>query len=281
MISILSFGSSQRGDSDSYSDRDLAVVAPKIVHKLIKWFIGNRNYAISFFTIKQLESMSHKGALFLQHLKMESSFVFDPLGRCSKLIKEAEFKVPNVNEVLKSKLNLKLALELDCCDRMVAVKIDLCYGLIRDLCIKLLARENCLEFSAVGIIKQIQDRYVVDEPMIDAFLNARKIKNCYRSQRTIENICMLSVIEGLGRLALVLGVSVAEKPRALLDVARDVDRLCASAYILLRVFEMLSDQISIDDKALRRWVVSPNAYSFSSKVMRKKLLDAIESSDAG
>lgn len=70
--SILIYGSSIRGNSDKYSDKDLLIVAEEYnVLNSLKDYYSQLGWSVSTYTYDKLNYLSINGYLFVKHLILE------------------------------------------------------------------------------------------------------------------------------------------------------------------------------------------------------------------
>lgn len=84
MYAIAEFGSTSRCTADKYSDRDLLVVCKKEFQSILYGRYSNNGYSVSLLTPEQLYYMKKRGALFIQHLKIEAKILVDADGQLAR-----------------------------------------------------------------------------------------------------------------------------------------------------------------------------------------------------
>lgn len=93
-FAIWLYGSCARGDVDRHSDRDVLVVgyAPTSELSFRLAALGS-GLSVSQYDWPEIEAMANYGSLFLHHLRLEGSCVFEPpgsLGRLTLLLEDLE-----------------------------------------------------------------------------------------------------------------------------------------------------------------------------------------------
>ena len=98
MHSVVLFGSQVSGGSDHNSDQDLLIACESMCKSELINYYGKKRYSVSAYTPKQLSLMKVHGSLFLQHLKMESTVLYDHDNLFSDFISSCDLRPPNDQE---------------------------------------------------------------------------------------------------------------------------------------------------------------------------------------
>ncbi len=102
------FGSIVRGDNDSLSDKDILIVDDCIsILSARKEVLESEGWSVASYTFKKLKALSDNGALFIQHLKQESSITHDKDNKLSDALRA--FK-PKHSYHVDLRANLQLAI---------------------------------------------------------------------------------------------------------------------------------------------------------------------------
>ena len=103
--SIAEFGSQLSSNFDKYSDKDLLIAAENIndLIKLHKQYTA-LGWSVSSYTYSKLKYLSHKGSLFLSHLKLNSNIIFDSENTFKQIIDE-HLQKENYNDELAGSIN--------------------------------------------------------------------------------------------------------------------------------------------------------------------------------
>ena len=81
------FGSAARGDSDSFSDRDLLIISEnETALRRLKSKYDSAGWSCTAYSWSRLQHAADQGSLFVQHLKQESKILADPSDRLAHLL---------------------------------------------------------------------------------------------------------------------------------------------------------------------------------------------------
>ena len=81
------FGSTARGDSDTFSDRDMLIVSNDETDlRLLKSKYNSAGWSCTAYSWSRLQGAANQGSLFVQHLKQESKILSDPSNRLAHLL---------------------------------------------------------------------------------------------------------------------------------------------------------------------------------------------------
>lgn len=94
------FGSAARGDADTMSDRDILIVDDNVtVLRERAKALTDEGWSVAAYTFAKLFALCGKGALFIQHIKLESSLLVDQDGRLERVLADFELRASYQNEI--------------------------------------------------------------------------------------------------------------------------------------------------------------------------------------
>jgi len=178
---IIEFGSQISGGVTKYSDKDLLVVCTPDKKNAYQRKYTEQGYSVSFYSPSQLKHMRLKGALFLQHLKLESNIVLDIGGDFQKFINNCDFILPNPLELERCITSIKEAVLSPANKLLDGWLSDYLYVLSRDYFVKYFATKGQLIFNANKLCSAIKEEFNLSNDSASAFLELRKNKSIYRN----------------------------------------------------------------------------------------------------
>ena len=176
------FGSLARGRVDSISDRDYLIVDDCPVRRRVrKRQLEYAGWSVAAYTWRRLERLSATGALFVQHLKLESKIVVDDGGRLRALLDSFS---PNSNysdEIAESKLLVALATSnlTNYAERLWAA--DVLAVAVRNIGVLTLAEQGIYEFDYTRIVHHLACAYDLSTSDIYMLMSLRHWKDVYRN----------------------------------------------------------------------------------------------------
>lgn len=181
MFAIVEFGSLTRKEDDPFSDRDLLIVCPSEYRKDYLNRYEKDGYSVSILTERQLFFMKEKGALFLQHLSLESKVIVDSDFEFTSFINTCKLVKPNLTELDTCQKSIEYLSAWPNSTELSAWKADFLFCLSRDYLIKRLAMEGAVAFGLKDIERIAKDIFMLrkDDFMFLSIL--RKVKAAYRS----------------------------------------------------------------------------------------------------
>jgi hypothetical protein len=266
------FGSASRGTADRLSDRDILIIDDDVELLRVRANeLKNQGWSVASYTFAKLEALAAKGALFIQHLKLEASISRDDGGRLLTLLREFE---PRTDYSSELRLNRQLA---DLC-RVVAdnprgalFAADVLFVSLRNWGVLWLAQQRRYVFSYEEILQGLRGHRMIDASSIGTLTKLRFLKCLYRSG---EKDCSGRAFDAVGDALRYLprehfpSVATIGAPDAILEAAAPFSN--ASAYVILRDVErrflaaeplLRSGLLNEEFSTLRRWIQNPRAYA--------------------
>lgn len=181
MFAIVEFGSLSRKENDPYSDRDLLIVCPWELRKVYLNCYEKEGYSVSLLTERQLFFMKEKGALFLQHLRLESRVILDLGFEFTSFINTCKLVKPNLTEIDVCQKSIEYLSTWPNTPALSAWKADFLFCLSRDYLIKRLALEGEVAFGLKDIERIAGGLFTLRKDDFMFLSTLRKVKAAYRS----------------------------------------------------------------------------------------------------
>jgi hypothetical protein len=185
MLSSCIFGSTARNSFDSYSDRDMLVVAPskrELVHGSRHWL--STGWSVANFTHQQISRMAARGSLFLQHLKQEAIIIRDDDGFLFSLMDRYQPKQEYEDE-LSDSIGLLHDLSRQRLDYWPTLcSADIAYVAIRNIAIARLASKGKYAFDYGDLIGYFGKEHCISTAKLTALRQLRLLKHSYRNRLT-------------------------------------------------------------------------------------------------
>jgi hypothetical protein len=262
MPSTCIFGSTARSRLDSYSDRDILVVAPSKRELHSESFrLSSEGWSVAAFTQTKIAEMAERGSLFLQHLKQEAIIVEDEGGFLASLMAKYRPKRDYEEELRDS---LKLLQDVSHPNQnywSTLCSADIAYIAIRNIAISRLAAEEIYMFDYNDLLDYFGGRCSISVAKLDALRALRVLKHSYRGRLTPE----------FPRDNFRLALEGAEELFGFSFLPPQVDRTEASGYRALRLLELqlvqrvdprYLDKMPADDPLAIAWALirDPRGY---------------------
>lgn len=287
MFAVAEFGSVVRKTNDIYSDRDLLIVSERLFHKALRLLYEAAGYTVSILTPNQLSAMQRRGSLFIQHLKLESTILFDEQGRFQSWLNDCEMVVPTDDEMARCSASLEFLYNWPNDPRLTGWKADVAYCVSRDFFIKYLARKSKLAFGIDDIEKALMDLGFLQISDFQLFSRLREFKALYRTGKDLpfdSESLLDTFFENLAsRLGLLKKGSEPDTIESYIislnkrnfNSTYEKLRSLEAAYLIVRSQGKYHPQ----DQILMKIITAPNAYG-SAQIRKKKeireyLLDVI------
>lgn len=183
MISICVFGSVARKNCDDLSDRDVLVVAPTVAEAEAsgeEW--RKEGWSLSPFARHQMQSMSERGALFIQHLKLEGVIVRDADSFLGTLFSQYRPKTDYLVEMQDSIWLLQFLRAKRSSGWTSLCGADIAFVSARNIGISLLAARGIFEFAFANVLQSLHRLAVVTDDDLRAISDLRRLKFCYRNR---------------------------------------------------------------------------------------------------
>jgi hypothetical protein len=270
------FGSVCRGDVDGLSDRDILVVdANTRFLRERRSELENEGWSVATYTWKKLERLSAQGALFLQHLKLESQILNDQNNKFSSLLEDFRPKKSYAFEILQNAKLATISRSYPPTTRGALWAADVAYVCARNFGVLRLAEKGKFCFSAKEISEELVQSHELQMENSEVLTRLRRLKSYYRggaanADEPVENI--------LERAHFAFpNVLSDSKPIFPLKILQEMPTLPedASPYHRLRKLEKMYlcletlDRTLVDGREflrLRNWIKDPRQYaSFASR----------------
>ncbi|WP_354246342.1 hypothetical protein [Bradyrhizobium sp. LA2.1] len=166
------------------SDRDLLVVAPTAAEaeSRAKWW-RNGGWSVSPFAHHQITSMSERGSLFLQHLKLEGIILEDGGAFLKEVLGSFKPKSDYRREMEDSVWLLHYLNGQRTVDWTTLCGADITYVSVRNIAISLLASRRIYDFAFSSMFHRLRDFGLLSAKDVQAIAALRELKYCYRSRK--------------------------------------------------------------------------------------------------
>jgi hypothetical protein len=281
------FGSSARGDTDRLSDRDILIVDEDLnVLRVRATILKAGGWSVASYTFKKLEALAARGALFVQHLKLESDILVDRSARLASLLAAYQPKRCYAEELSANArlANLVSTISEGSLSEMWAA--DVLYVTVRNFGVLKLAGNGIHVYSFDGILGALIDTDVLSNSSAQQLRKLRFMKCLYRSGEAVAQGKVLRTVRtalaGLPGEFFPEGVELVAGKDVLLSSPPPVG---AAAYLVLRDLEkrLIAAQVQnrgpVPDpelQALQRWVADPRVYANLSAAMAPALRAQLE-----
>lgn len=269
------FGSSARGDADTLSDKDILIVDDNV--KILaerSAELESRGASVASYTFAKLRALSARGALFVQHLKLEAEITRDKGGRLTDLLADFSPCSDYSSEIANNAELSTLAGTVPTGPRGALFAADVLYVGVRNYGVLSLAERGLHIYGFDAILVGLEAQGLVASGGARVLRALRFLKCLYRSgeagygeavSNTVEN-----ALKVLPPAFFPTHLDVVE-PRRVITAPPTTS---AAAYLVLRdlerrllaLREMEHDPIMDTDLArLERWIRNPRAYTSISQ----------------
>jgi len=272
------FGSSARGDADLISDRDILIVDDDLsVLRRRANELKDSGWSVAPYTFRKLEALSRIGALFVQHLKLESDIQVDRAGRLAEVFASFSPKASYQSEISENARLAELVATHPDTPKGCLWAADVLYVAVRNFGILSLAEKNVFKFSYSEVVDALVDAGFIKGKLIRSeLLHLRLLKSLYRSGEVVAmSLARTSIaraLDGLPDLHFPKK-SIPVSPTRLLAISQNFSD-DVSAYCCLRNLEKcfvaassIRKEIHADRKLdlVTKWIENPRAYASLSK----------------
>jgi len=267
------FGSQSRGDHDQASDRDILIVddRPAALRRRAQ-ILAQQGWSVAPYTYRKLEALAGRGALFVQHLKMEGKVLKDAHGRYSQIVSEFRPKQFYTNDIRENARLAGLLTSQPQTGKGALWAADVLYVAVRNFGVLWLAEQGEYTFSYRRIISQLIGKGLIEKEGESALLKLRLLKALYRSgepvQRPVAHEAVAVALSALPRRYFP-ALSEAIDPCAIVRRCTPLPEM-ATAYSRLRNLEkayvalVSLTGVGTEEGPLReldRWIKNPRAYA--------------------
>ncbi len=267
------FGSVSRGDFDSLSDRDILIVDNDLeILRARTAELEQEGWSVAAYTFPKLEALSTRGALFLQHLKLEATVLRDQSDGLRKILTAFHPLHDYSKQISENHDLIELAANRPATSLGALWAADVLYVAARNWGIMTLAGVRCYKFSYSQVLEELAARNLISDQARHALLRLRLAKSLYRSgERVPKQRADIIVSEAVATTQpLVRGVTFSEVvPSVALNLCTSLHptspnyhrlRGIERSYVALQALRPNALQDPLLDK-LRRWIANPRAYA--------------------
>ena len=285
------FGSTSRGDSDQMSDRDILIVDDDLaVLKRRTLELQRDGWSVASYTFNKLHFLAQRGALFIQHLKVESKVLRDDKQRLTRLLTAFTPLATYRAEIQSNDRLANLASIVPSGSRGGLLAADILYVALRNFGILRLAERGIHTYSFTSILDALESERIVSAGSSKILFELRSLKYLYRAG---ENICSSRANAAVVRaLTLLPSAHFPAKldvlhPKAV--ILKPAPQGRENGYLQLRDLErrLVALQTlkpcrprNIQMEVLSRWIADPRRYaSISARLapqLRRTLLSQVE-----
>lgn len=287
------FGSTSRGDTDRVSDRDILIVdSDVVVLKARALALETEGWSVAAYTFAKLHYLAQRGALFIQHLKLESTILRDREQRLSRLLEDFTPLTTYHTEIRANDRLAHLAGVTPSGSRGALLAADVLYVALRNFGILRLAERGIHTYAFSSILEALESERIIPPAASRALLELRFLKCLYRAgERDDSGRVRRAVLQAL---AVLPSAHFPRKldilnPRAI--VLAPAPRIWESAYFQLRDLERRfvalktlrpKLQANAELATLSKWIADPRRYASISRrlaphLRRTLLVQAAES----
>lgn len=265
------FGSAARGDADSLSDRDVLIVDDDVnVLAARSAELTSQGASVASYTFAKLRALAARGALFVQHLKLEAKVTRDTGDRLRRLLADFSPRTDYSTEIADNAALSALAGTVPNSARGLLLAADILYVGVRNHGVLSLAERGIHAYAFDAVTAGLESESLVAPGGARALGALRFLKCLYRSGEASSGD---AIRETLGTALGVLPPAFfptrirAIDPYRIIDAPRPTG---SAAYVMLRDLErrLVALQAIGHDPALdgdlvrlERWITNPRAYA--------------------
>lgn len=280
------FGSAARGDADALSDRDILIVDDDVeVLAGRSAELKSQGASVASYTYAKLMALAARGALFVQHLKLEAQVARDIEGRLARLLADFSPRSDYSTEIADNAALSALAGTVPTGARGMLLAADILYVGVRNHGVLSLAERGVHVYGFDAVIGGLEAEGLLAPGGARSLGALRFLKCLYRNgepgggdvvQNTVETA--LSVLPPAFFPTRIRALD----PRLIISAPRPTN---AAAYLVLRDLErrLVALQELGHDPAwdaelarLARWIANPRAYTSLSQRLAPRVQAAIE-----
>jgi hypothetical protein len=279
------FGSVARGDADALSDRDVLIVDDDVATLAARAAaLEAQGASVASYTFAKLAALAARGALFVQHLKLEAQVTRDEDSRLTRLLADFSPRSDYSVEIAENATLSALAGAVPTGARGVLLAADILYVSIRNHGVLSLAERGIHAYAFDTVIAGLEAEGLIASGGARALGALRFLKCLYRSGEVVHGGAARHAVEtALG----VLPQAFFPTSFSPLDPSHVIAAPCltgAAAYIVLRDLERrlvavqaLGHDPTVDTDLARllRWITNPRAYASISQRLAPQIHVAI------
>lgn len=276
------FGSASRGDTDSLSDRDILIVDDDVSvlrHRARE--LESDGWSVASYTFARLSSMANRGALFVQHLKLESRIVHDRDGTLHRLLSTFEPRNNYRSELCANDELARLAGVVPRGPRGTLLAADILYVTVRNFGVLSLAERGIHIYAYSSILEALAAEGLISSGGVRPLMGLRFLKCLYRTGEKNEG---LNARYAVAQALAVLPTAHFPRTASLVDpqqiLAQRAHPRHGGSYLQLRDLErrwVALEAVSpgaahrADFAKLRDWIANPRAYAAISARLAPQL----------
>lgn len=272
------FGSASRGDVDALSDRDVLIIDNDIEllqRRSIE--LAEAGWSVASYTFAKFDALCACGALFVQHIKLESKIIVDREGGLSRRLAAFQPRTSYAREIRDNSTLAGLAETVPVGARGTLLAADILYVTVRNFGVLSLAERGIHVYSFSAVLSGLESEGFMVPGSARALAALRFLKCLYRSGETGDAIharsAVLDALEALPgdhfpkqmRSVSPEEMMLAPEPARSMPAyfqLRDLER----RFVALQAFNK-THVLDAELKALSRWIENPRAYaSISSRL---------------
>lgn len=280
------FGSAVRGDVDTLSDRDILILDDDVrVLRRRSAELEAAGWSVASYTFGKFNAISERGALFIQHLKLESEILVDRNRRLAHTLQTFKPLNSYTQEIQDNCVLASLAGCVPRGPRGVLFAADVLYVTVRNFGILSLAERGVHTYAFGSVVRALEAEGLVAPGGASALAALRFLKCLYRSGEGGGSNAQSTVQAALKslptdyfpnemRIWSVEEILNADAPFNNLPAyfqPRDMERRLVAFQSL-----MLPQAASIELAQLSRWIENPRAYASLSSRLAPKLRDTMK-----
>lgn len=279
------FGSAARGDADALSDRDMLIVDDDVVALTARsQELEAQGASVASYTFAKLEALAARGALFIQHLKLEAQVIRDRGGRLAQLLADFSPRLDYSAEIAENAALSALAGAVPSGSRGVLLAADILYVSVRNHGVLSLAERGVHTYQFDTVIAGLEGEGLIEPGGARALAALRFLKCLYRGGEVGRAAAARHAVE---TALTVLPQNYFPTSFSVLDPSRIIAAPCltnVAPYVALRDLERrlvavqaLGHDPNVDDDLARlvRWIKNPRAYASISQRLAPRMQSAI------
>ncbi|TAD87918.1 MAG: nucleotidyltransferase domain-containing protein [Alphaproteobacteria bacterium] len=185
--SELLFGSVARGDADEISDRDILIVDDDVsILKRRTAELEAAGWSVSSYTFQKMAALANNGALFIQHLKLESKIIHDRTNRMAKILESFTPLSSYRTEIKKNREFADLILEVPDSATGALFAIDVLFVVLRNYGVLFLAEKGVHVYAFQAILLELQKEDLLAPSAVELLTEIRDLKTKYRNKVPVE-----------------------------------------------------------------------------------------------
>lgn len=264
------FGSAARGDADALSDRDVLIVDDDICTLAARSAeLESQGASVASYTFAKLMALAARGALFVQHLKLEAQITRDVSGRLLKLLTDFSPRADYSAEITDNAALSALAGTVPTGPRGVLLAADILYVGVRNHGVLSLAERGVHVYGFDAVSAGLEAEGIIAPGGARALSALRFLKCLYRNGEAGRGD---AVHDALQAALHVLPRAFFPTDIRALDPRRIIGAppTTGAAYLVLRDLERRlvalkalghDPALDADLARLARWITNPRAYA--------------------